>query len=70
MKRDFSQELYYFLLMKEMHELGLISDEKYKKAIADIWKIESAILKQFSFYGLRSDFLTEDNLDKEGEEFK
>ena len=64
MKRDFSQELYYFLLMKEMHELGLISDEKYKKAIADIWKIESAILKQFSFYGLPSDFLTEDDSDK------
>ena len=70
MKRDFSQELYYFLLMKEMHELGIISDEKYKKAIANIWKIESTILKQVSFYGLPSDFLTEDNLGKEGEEFK
>ena len=45
MNRDFSQALYYFLLQKERHDMGLIDDETWKEHIDGLLETEINLAK-------------------------
>ena len=45
MNRDFSQELYYFLLQKERHDMGLIDDETWREHIDGLLETEINLAK-------------------------
>ena len=37
------KQIYILLLGREMHDIGLISDEEWKRTVAGLWEIEREV---------------------------